>query len=81
MDYIHDHKDAMDARFVLFYQDIMMGHKDAAKSQLEDIVAKIPKDQVAVRLLKDLGGSTPAAIENPVQGTSAAKQSELIITK
>ncbi|MGA2062526.1 MAG: hypothetical protein ABSG67_18755 [Thermoguttaceae bacterium] len=46
----------------------MMGHKDAAKSQLEDIVAKIPKDQVAVRILKDLGGSTPAAIENPAQG-------------
>ena len=71
MDYIHNNKDAMDARFVLSYlsyQDIMMGHKDAAKSQLEDIVAKIPKDQVAVRILKDLGGSTPAAIENPAQG-------------
>jgi hypothetical protein len=68
VDYIHNNKDAMDARFVLSYQDIMMGHKDAAKSQLEDIVAKIPKDQVAVRILKDLGGSTPAAIENPAQG-------------
>jgi hypothetical protein len=70
VDYIHNNKDAMDARFVLSYQDIMMGHKDAAKSQLEDVVAKIPKDQVAVRLLKDLGGSTSAAIENPAQGAS-----------
>jgi hypothetical protein len=75
VDYIHDHKDAMDARFVLSYQDIMMGHKDAAKSQLEDIVAKIPKDQVAQRLLKELGGSPPAAIENPPQGSNAPQGS------
>ena len=78
VDYIHNNKDAMDARFVLSYQDIMMGHKDAAKSQLEDVVAKIPKDQVAVRLLKDLGGSTPAAIENPAQGSAPVKHSDSV---
>jgi hypothetical protein len=77
VDYIQNHKDAMDARFVLSYQDIMMGHKDAAKSQLEDVVAKIPKDQVAVRLLKELGG-TPAALKNPVQGVSPEKHSDSV---
>ena len=78
VDYIKNNKDAMDARFVLSYQDIMMGHKDAAKSQLEDVVAKIPNDQVAVRLLKDLGGSTPATIANPTQASPPAKHSDTV---
>ncbi len=75
VDYINSNKGAMDARFVLAYQDIMMGHKDAAKTQLDEIVAKIPKDRVAAQLLKDLGGSTSSAIENPAKGASTVESS------
>ncbi len=78
VDYIRDHKDAMDARFVLAYQDIMMGHKDAAKIQLEDIVAKIPKDQVSVQLLKNLGGTVSSKVENSQQGASTVERSAAI---
>jgi tetratricopeptide (TPR) repeat protein len=63
VDYISKNEKAMDARFVLAYQNMMMGHRDAAKKQIENIIAYIPKDQLAIKLLKDLGGSTMAATE------------------
>ncbi len=76
VDYIHAHKDAMDALFVLAYQDIMMGHKDAAKTQLEEVVAKIPQDQVAKKLLRDLGGSVSSETDQTLPRT--ARQSKSI---
>ena len=51
---------------MLAYQDIMMGHKDAAKTQLEDITAKISKDRVAVQLPQGFRRHGRAA-ENPAQ--------------
>ena len=61
VDYVREHKDAADARFVLAYHDLMMGHTDAAKSQFEKVLAKVPQDQLAAGLLKKLGGTPPAA--------------------
>jgi hypothetical protein len=61
VDYLHEHKDAADARFVLAYHNLMMGHSEAAKAQFEKVLAKVPQDQLAAGLLKKLGGTSPAA--------------------
>ena len=47
VDYVREHKDAADARFVLAYHNLMMGHSDAAKAQFEKVLAKVPQDQLA----------------------------------
>jgi thioredoxin-like negative regulator of GroEL len=65
---VHAHPDAADARFVLAYHDLMMGHKDAAKAQFETVLAKVPQDEVAVKLLKEAGGAPPATFEKAKPG-------------
>jgi hypothetical protein len=60
VDYIRAHRDAADARFVLAYHDLMQGHKDAAKAQLEKVLSQVPQDQLAAKLLADLGGKPPS---------------------
>jgi tetratricopeptide (TPR) repeat protein len=57
--FIKAHPDAADARFVLAYHDLMLGDKNAAKTQFEKVLAKVPQDQLAVKLLKDVGGTPP----------------------
>jgi hypothetical protein len=59
--YIGEHTKAFDARFVLAYQDLMMGHKDAAKDELEQVAKGVSQDKLAIQLLQKLGGSTPPA--------------------
>jgi hypothetical protein len=71
VDYLHEHKDAADARFVLAYHNLMMGHSDAAKSQFEKVLAKVPQDKLAGELLKKLGG-TPPAVTPPAPEAPAA---------
>ena len=61
VDYVREHKDAADARFVLAYHNLMMGHSEAAKEQFEKVLAKVPQDQLAAEQLKKLGGTPPAA--------------------
>ncbi len=57
--YIKAHPDAADARFVLAYHDLMLGDKDAAKVQFEKVLAKVPQDQLAAKLLTSVGGTPP----------------------
>ena len=71
VDFVRAHKDAADARFVLAYHNLMMGHADAAKAQFEKVLAKIPQDQLAAGLLKKLGG-TPPAVTTPTPPVPAA---------
>jgi len=59
--YVRAHPDAADARFVLAYHYLMQGHKAAARVQFEMVLAKVPQDQVAAKLLKEAGGMPPAA--------------------
>jgi hypothetical protein len=66
--YIGQHTKAFDARFVLAYQDLMMGHKDAAKGELEQVAKGVSQDKLANQLLQKLGGQTPpATAEKPVE--------------
>jgi tetratricopeptide (TPR) repeat protein len=50
-----------EAEFLLGYHNLMMGHKEIALKQLERALAKVPQDQVARKLVKDLGGNPPPA--------------------
>jgi thioredoxin-like negative regulator of GroEL len=59
--YIGQHPKAFDARFVLAYQDLMMGHNDAAKEQLAQVTKAVSQDKLASQLLQKLGGQAPSA--------------------
>ena len=50
---------AADARFVLAYHDLMLGHPDEAKTELEQVVKLVPQDKLAIKLLTSLGGKDP----------------------
>ena len=65
VDYIRTHQDAADARFVLAYHDLMLGHKDLAKAQLEKVLGLVPQNPLAAKLLTDLGGKPPANAGKP----------------
>lgn len=73
VEYIRAHRDAADARFVLAYHDLMQGHKDLAKAQLEKVLGKVPQDQLAAKLLTDLGGKPPASSAKPPAPPAPAK--------
>jgi hypothetical protein len=63
-DYIRKNPDASDARFVLGFQDLVLGHKDAALTQFEKVIAKVPQDKLAIAQIKDLGGTV--TIKTPI---------------
>jgi len=65
VEFIRKHPPAPEGRFVLAYHDLMMGHRDAAKQQLEKVVAAVPQDKVAADLLKELKGGAPQTSEKP----------------
>ncbi|MGH7136875.1 MAG: tetratricopeptide repeat protein, partial [Pirellulales bacterium] len=65
--YVNLHPRQADARFLLAYHYMTAGHTDAAKEQLERIVALVPSDQLAANLLRMVGGgaATPPAVPSP----------------
>ena len=77
--YIRAHQDAADARFVLAYHDLMLGDKNAAKIQFEKVLGKVPQDQLAVKLLKSVGGTPPAntaqALPGPLPASNVSQSS------
>jgi hypothetical protein len=52
--YIREHPDAMDARFLAGYHDLMLGHTQQAEDMLAQVTAKEPKDKVVAALLEQL---------------------------
>lgn len=51
--------DDLDARFVRAYQFAFLGYADAAKKDLDKLLAEAPEDQLARALLVQLGGNPP----------------------
>ena len=47
------------ARFLLGYQYLMMGHNDAAKTELTKLLLQAPRDRLAANLLTQIGGKSP----------------------
>jgi cytochrome c-type biogenesis protein CcmH/NrfG len=54
---------SLDARFLLAYHDLMLGHAKEAKELLAEIVAKVPRDKQAAELLKQAEKAAKAAGE------------------
>jgi tetratricopeptide (TPR) repeat protein len=77
--YLHEHRNAADARFVLVYHDLMMGHREEAKRELEQVVKLVPQDKLAAQLLEKLGGKgspTPPPPPPPQSAKPAASPPE-----
>jgi tetratricopeptide (TPR) repeat protein len=51
------------ARFLLGYQYLMMGHNDAAKTELTKSLLQAPKDRLAANLLVQVGGTVPDKVK------------------
>lgn len=51
-EHVRKNPTSLDARFLLAYHDLMLGHAKEAKELLAEIVAKVPKDKQAAELLK-----------------------------
>lgn len=64
--------DDVAARFVLAYHYLVAGHTDNAVTQLKEVVAKQPNDQVAQRMLESLQPPEPPAEEIPTPSAEAA---------
>jgi hypothetical protein len=52
--FVQDNPKAPEGHFLLGYQFVMMGHKDAAKKQLDQAVTLAPRDKLAQRIIKRL---------------------------
>jgi hypothetical protein len=76
--FVTDHPSAAEGRFLLGFQYLMEGYKDAAKDQLAQAVKLTPRDALAAKLLTQEGGTVPAGINKepsqpPVTERQAAK--------
>lgn len=56
-DYVHNHPDSADARFVLAYQYLTCNHPEAAEAQYKKIVQLNPKDHLSAQILSALESS------------------------
>jgi tetratricopeptide (TPR) repeat protein len=60
--YVGKNPAAPEGRFLLGYQYLMAGHRDAAKDEFLRALKLAPKDKLAARFLKQVGGTVPADI-------------------
>ncbi len=63
--FVTDHPSAAEGRFLLGFQYMMEGHKDAARDQFIEAVKLTPRDAIAAKLLTQEGGTLPAGITAP----------------
>ncbi len=68
--FVGEHPSAAEGRFLLGFQYMMEGHKDAAKDQFTEAVKLTPRDTLAAKLLTQEGGTAPA--NNVVQPSPAS---------
>jgi hypothetical protein len=76
--YIQEHPKAADARFVLAYHDLMMGHKHAAAEVFEQVASLVPKDKIAVNAINELGGRAAESAAPPTQPSVASRNPGVI---
>jgi tetratricopeptide (TPR) repeat protein len=68
--YVRSNEKAADARFVLAYHYLTMGHKDEAAKQLDKVQKVVPNDSVTAQLLHMMGKAgtqAPPAAESNVK--------------
>ena len=61
--FVTEHPSDPGARFLLGYQYVMMGHNDAAKTELTKSLLQAPKDRLAAKLLVQIGGTVPDSVK------------------
>jgi len=69
VDYAHSNPSSADARFLLGYHDLMMGHTAEGKQQLAQAIAMAPQDKLAEQMLKQLGGTPTTTGMPPTSST------------
>ena len=67
-EYVRKDPKSADARFVLAYQYLVLGSKDAAVAQLREVVRLQPQDQLSAALVKALTTSDTGAASAPPPG-------------
>ena len=69
--FVDQHPTAAEGRFLLGFQYMIAGHKDAARDQFAQAVKLTPRDTLAAKLLTQVGGTAPAtpAPQQPEQAT------------
>ena len=60
--YVGNNPKAPEGRFLLGFQYLMAGHRDAAKNEFLHALKLVPKDKLAAQLLTQVGGTVPADI-------------------
>lgn len=70
--YVAGHPRQADARFLLAYHYLTAGHTEAAKEQLEQVVALVPSDKLAAKLLRMVGRDPGTAQADTAQPAAAA---------
>jgi hypothetical protein len=65
--YVRENASAPEGRFLLGFQYMMMGHPDVARVEFLDALKLTPRDQVAARLLTQVGGTVPADVARQAQ--------------
>jgi hypothetical protein len=58
--FVRNNPSAPEGRFLLGFQYLMEGHRDAAIPEFSRAVAIVPRDPLAAQLLTQVGGRTPA---------------------
>lgn len=71
-DYIAQHRQEYDARFVLAYHYITTGNKDAAAKELKQLHQQLPNDKVITELLGMTAGPEAIGATEATQATPAA---------
>ena len=69
---VRENPSSAEARFLLGFQYMMAGHRDAARKELSEAVRLEPKDRLASRLLTDVGGKTGEAGAAPMREAEPA---------
>ena len=77
-DHIRKQPRTADARFLLAYHYMTLGHIDNAKQQLQAVLKLEPKDSVAADLLRMVGGEVPSAPAAPALAGPKATEADLL---
>jgi len=69
--YVQGHSDQPEGHFLLGYEYLMLGHRDAAREQFSTAASQAPKDELARQMVEQLGGTVSAPAATPAATPSA----------
>jgi hypothetical protein len=66
--FVGSNPSAPEGHFLLGFEYLMEGHRDAARPELLQALKLAPRDQLAANLLKEAGGTVPADVARQLSG-------------